>query len=275
MQINLKDVSFTYPGGVKALDHISLWISPGEKVAIIGQNGAGKTTLVRHLNGLLLPDAGTVEIGDTNISSKSVAELASRVGYVYQNPDDQLFRRTVKDEITFGPANLKYPAERIKTLLEEAVSLTDLTGKEDVNPYDLSLTWRKMVTLASIISMDTPILIFDEPTTGQDANSIRRIGNIIETLHQRGKTILTITHDIDFCAEHFDRVIVMGQGKILLDGPVAEVFIQREILASTDVQPPQITRLGEKLGLQKFVNTPADLIDVIEELRNSSNARLR
>jgi energy-coupling factor transport system ATP-binding protein len=266
VKISLKGVSFAYPGGVKALDDITLSVAAGEKIAIVGQNGAGKTTLVRHLNGLLMPDSGTVEIGELTTTEKSVAELAARVGYVFQNPDDQLFRRTVKDEIIFGPTNLKYPAERIKQLLENALALTNLAGKEEINPYDLSLTWRKMVTLASIIAMDTPILILDEPTTGQDANSIQRIGNIVQTLNQQGKTIITITHDIDFCAENFDRIIVMGQGKILLDGPAAEVLSQETVLANTDVQPPQITRLGKRLGLKEFVSTPMELIEVIERL---------
>ena len=268
MNINLQSVSFSYPGGVKALDNINLSILSGEKTAIVGQNGAGKTTLVRHLNGLLKPDTGFVEIGGNQTAEKSVAELATRVGYVFQNPDDQLFCRTVKDEIIFGPTNLKYPVDEIRRLVDDAIALTELTGKQEINPYDLSPTWRKMVTMASIIAMDTPILILDEPTTGQDANSILRIANIVRTLHQRGKTILTITHDIDFCAEHFDRVIVMGQGKILLDGPVAEVFTQEAILASTYVEPPQITRLGKVLGLQEFVHTPADLIRVVEKQLN-------
>ncbi len=266
MNFSIKNLSYTYPSGVQALNGISLDVHAGEKLAIVGQNGGGKTTLVRHLNGLLKPTQGTVMVGDWDTQEISIAQMATRVGYVFQNPDDQLFCRTVKDEITFGPTNLKYPADQIKQLVNDAIALTELTGKEEINPYDLSPTWRKMVAMASILAMDTPILILDEPTTGQDANSILRIAHIVRTLHQRGKTILTITHDIDFCAEHFDRVIVMGQGKILLDGPVAEVFTQETILASTYVAPPQITRLGNTLELTKFVSTPADLVDVIEEM---------
>ncbi len=249
-----------------ALQGISLSILKGEKVAVIGQNGAGKTTLVKHFNGLLLPTQGSVRVGDLDTTKTTVAKLAARVGYVFQNPDDQLFCKTVEDEVSYGPRNLGYPAEQVAALVKDALSLTELADKKETNPYDLSATWRKMVALASVISMDTPVIIFDEPTTGQDAANVARIANVIRELHARGKTVITITHDIDFCAENFERIIALSQGKVLLDGHAREVLGQEEILATTFVDPPQLTRLGKRLGLPVVVRNPDEFLEAYQKL---------
>jgi energy-coupling factor transport system ATP-binding protein len=242
---------------------VSLTIEPGEQVAIVGQNGAGKTTLVRHFNGLLQPTSGSVLIGEWDTKTQTVAKLASRVGYVFQNPDEQLFSRDVLTEISFGPKNLGYSKEKIDMLVKRALSLTELNDQTETNPYDLSPTWRKMVALASIIAMDTSIVIFDEPTTGQDALNVARIANVIAELKNEGKTIITITHDIDFCAENFDRVIALSKGKILLDGPARDVLGQEEILAQTYVDPPQLTRLGKRLGLKETIRNQEEFLKAI------------
>ena len=263
MKIEIKDLRFTYPTGLEALRGVSLSLETGEQVAIVGQNGAGKTTLVRHFNGLLKPASGSVSIGDWDVTKYAVAKLASRVGYVFQNPDEQLFSRDVITEVTFGPHNLGYPREKVDALVERALSLTELNDKTETNPYDLSPTWRKMVALASVIAMDTPIVIFDEPTTGQDAVNVARIAHVIAELRKEGKTIITITHDIDFCAENFERVIALAQGKVLLDGPAAEVLGQEEILAQTYVDPPQLTRLGKRLGFKETVRNQEEFLNVI------------
>jgi energy-coupling factor transport system ATP-binding protein len=264
MRIEIKDLHHTYPSGVNALNGITLTIEAGEQVAIIGQNGAGKTTLVKHLNGLLQPTSGSVWIGEWDTKKYQVAKLASRVGYVFQNPDEQLFTRTVHQEISFGPKNLGYKEDQVELLVKDALSLTELTEQKETNPYDLSATWRKMVALASIISMDTPIVIFDEPTTGQDAANIARMANVIATLRKRGKTVITITHDIDFCAENFERVIVLSEGKILLDGQANDVLAQEEILAETYVDPPQLTRLGLRLGLKDVVRNQEEFLKALK-----------
>ncbi len=144
--------------------------------------------------------------------------------------------------------------------------MTELSDKTETNPYDLSPTWRKMVALASVIAMDTPIVIFDEPTTGQDALTITRIAHAIKALRERGKTIITITHDIDFCAENFERVIALAQGNVLLDGKTNDVLRQDEILATTYVDPPQLTRLGKRLG---FKNSVRNQDEFLAELRTN------
>jgi len=265
MNITISNLHFTYPNGVQALHGISLTIQAGEQVGIVGQNGAGKTTLVRHLNGLLQPTAGEVKIGDWDTRKYSVAKLASRVGYVFQNADDQLFSRDVQTEVAFGPKNLGYPKEQVEALVSEALTLTELSEKRETNPYDLSPTWRKMVAIASVIAMNTPIIIFDEPTTGQDAANIARIANVIRVLRERGKTVITITHDIDFCAENFERVIAMAQGRILLDGSANEVLGQEDILATTYVDPPQLTRLGKRLGFEQTVRTEEEFLAALSQ----------
>lgn len=263
MKIEISNLHFTYPGGVEAVKGISLVIEPGEQVALIGQNGAGKTTLVRHFNGLLKPTSGSIFVGDWDTRKYSVAKLASRVGYVFQNPDEQLFSRDVLTEVRFGPRNLGYARERIDELVERALTLTELRDKTAVNPYDLSPAWRKTVALASVIAMDTPILIFDEPTTGQDAASVARVANVIAGLKKEGKTVVTITHDIDFCAENFERVIALLDGRVLLDGPVREVLGQEEILAQTYVDPPQLTRLGKMLDFPKTVINQEEFLQTL------------
>ena len=260
MRIEISDLHFTYPTGLEALRGISLKIDSGEQVAIVGQNGAGKTTLVKHLNGLLQPTSGSIKIGDWDTKEHSVAKLAKRVGYVFQNPDEQLFSKDVGTEVAFGPKNLGFNGEQVQALVKDALSLTELSDKTETNPYDLSPTWRKMVALASIISMDTDIVIFDEPTTGQDAMNVARIANVIKALRERGKTVITITHDIDFCAENFERVIALSQGKILLDGKANEVLGQEEILATTYVDPPQLTRLGKRLGFKETVKNEGEFL---------------
>lgn len=265
MNIEISDLTFTYPTGVQALRGVSINVTIGEQVAIVGQNGAGKTTLVKHLNGLLRPTAGYVRIGDWDTREHAVAQLARRVGYVFQNPDEQLFSKNVGTEVAFGPKNLGHASEQVQALVKDALTLTELSEKTETNPYDLSPTWRKMVAIASILAMDTDIVVFDEPTTGQDAANIARIANVITVLRERGKTVITITHDIDFCAENFDRVIAMSQGQILLDGPANEVLGQAETLATTYVDPPQLTRLGKRLGFKETVRNQAEFLAALKK----------
>jgi len=260
MKINIEALEHIYPGDVHALKGITLEIEQGEQVAIVGQNGSGKTTLVKHFNGLLKPTEGKVFVGDWDTQEVAVSKLASRVGYVFQNPDEQLFTKNVGEEIAFGPRNLGYDEEKIAALLEKSLTLAELANEKDTNPYDLSPTWRKMVALASIVAMDTPIVILDEPTTGQDAANIARIANMVDVLREEGKTVIAITHDIDFAAENFTRMIALSQGKMLLDGPTQEVLAEEEMLATTYVDPPQLTRLAKKLNLPQAVRNETEFL---------------
>src|SRR5689334_7805193 len=219
MNIEISNLQFTYPSGVQALFGVSLVINIGEQVAIVGQNGAGKTTLVKHLNGLLLPTSGTVRLGGFDTRKRSVAQMAADVGYVFQNPDDQLFQPTVAKEVAFGPRNLRWPATRVSAATAAAIEAAGLTAAAERHPYDLAPSERKRVALAAVLAMETPIVVLDEPTTGQDFAGVALIGGLVDQLIAAGRTVITVTHDLDFCAEHFARVIVMGQGRVLLDGP--------------------------------------------------------
>ncbi|MEK7326006.1 MAG: ABC transporter ATP-binding protein [Chloroflexota bacterium] len=250
MNIQITSLTFTYPSGVTALRDVSLSISSGESVAIIGQNGAGKTTLVKHLNGLLKPTSGSARVGEWDTREHSVAKLAARVGYVFQNPDEQLFQQTLRAEVMFGPKNLGWGVEKVEAQTEAALAMVGLSEAAGRHPYDLSPGERKRAALAAVLAMDTPIVVFDEPTTGQDDAGVALVGNIVDDLHARGKTVITITHDIDFCAEHFERVAVMAEGRILLDGPGRDVLAQAETLARAYVDPPQLVRLAQRLGMR-------------------------
>ncbi len=255
MRILVTDVAFRYPNGVQALAGVSLAITGGEAVAVIGENGAGKTTLARHLNGLLRPQQGRVLIGDWDTREHTVAQLARRVGYVFQNPDDQLFERTVRRELAFGPRNLGRRQDEIEAAVAQALAWLDLEDVADSHPYDLSLSQRRLVALAAVLAMETPIVVLDEPTTGQDAAGMALLGRVIEDLKAAGRTVITISHDIDFVAEHFPRLVVMAAGRILADGPTDRVLAQTGLLAQAQVEPPQLVRLATALDLPGIPST--------------------
>ena len=228
--------------------------------AIIGQNGAGKTTLVKLLKGLLKPVSGSIYFHGEDISGKTVAMLAGNVGYVFQNPDDQIFKYNVMDEILFGPLNIGMDAERAKKEAERALKLTGLTGKEKENPYDLELYERKMTAIASVLAMDTDVLILDEPTIAQDWKGRQIIGGIIRSLSECGKLVIAILHDMDFVAENFERVIIMAHGQVLADGTAKEVFAQEEALKKARLQKPYVMQLCEALGYEKSYLTVEELL---------------
>jgi len=260
MRIDLTGLHFAYPSGVVALQGITLQIAPGERIAIVGQNGSGKTTLARHLNGLLKPTRGTVQIGDWNTADYSVARLARRVGYVFQNPDEQLCKRTVQAEVAFGAINLGFASERVARQVDGALARLELEPFAAVNPHDLSSAWRRRVAIASVMAMDTPVIVLDEPTTGQDQRFQALLADLLTEWQEMGKTVITISHDMDFVAEQFERIIVMGQGQVLLDGPSPVVFKETATLATTFLQPPQLTRLAIELGLPGPACTEADFL---------------
>jgi energy-coupling factor transport system ATP-binding protein len=260
LDISISDLVFTYPSGVTALNGVTLSIPAGQRVAIVGQNGAGKTTLVRHLNGIFQPTAGSVQIGDWDTKGRDIAELAARVGYVFQNPDEQLFARSIRDEIGFGPKNLGVPKEDIPARVTAALLRSGLEGKEDTHPYHLSLSERKRVALASVLAMETPIVVLDEPTTGQDARGVALIGDVVHELSADGRTVVAITHDMDFCAENFERVLVMADGQVLADGDPDHAFTQLDALAEAHVEPPQLERLRTALGWKNPVSTVGEFV---------------
>jgi len=263
-RLAVEGLGFVYPDGTRALDGVDLTIEPGASVAVIGQNGSGKSTLVRHLNGLLRPTEGRVLHDGADVVALRTAALAARVGIVFQNPDRQIFAGKVRDEVAFGPRMLgrgKAEAAAAGAAALEAVGLAEAI---DTNPYDLGYSRRKLLAIASVLAMDTPVVVLDEPTTGQDARGIARVQQVIAKLVADGRTVIAISHDMRFVAESFGRVVVMGGGRILLDGSPAEVFAEAAwpVLASTYLEPTHAARVGARLGLGS-TPTEARLVEAL------------
>jgi len=255
----IEHLDFSYLANVPILKDLNLHLD-GRPTAIIGQNGAGKTTLVKLLKGLLKPVSGNIYFRGEDMAGKTVAMLAGNVGYVFQNPDDQIFKYNVLDEVMFGPLNIGMDPERAKSEAKKALELTGLAGKEGENPYDLEMYERKMTAIASVLAMDTDVLILDEPTIAQDWRGRRIIGSIIRSLTERGKLVIAILHDMDFVAENFERVIVMAHGTVLADGRAEEVFEQEEALKKACLQKPYVMQLCSRLGYEKPYLTVEELL---------------
>jgi energy-coupling factor transporter ATP-binding protein EcfA2 len=249
--IEFEAVSFAYADGTRALNDVGLRIEPGEVVAIVGQNGSGKSTLVKHLNGLLRPSSGRVLLDGLDIRPVHVAGLAARVGLAFQNPDRQLFAGRVSAEVEFGPRNLGIRGAELSSRVGTALSAVGLTGVADANPYDLGYSRRKLLALASVLAMRTPIVILDEPTTGQDARGVSRVRAVVAAAAGEGRTVIAISHDMRFVAECFRRVIVMRAGRVVLDGAPDVVFAEAAWpeLRATYLEPPLSAVAGARLGL--------------------------
>ncbi|MFC7157462.1 energy-coupling factor ABC transporter ATP-binding protein [Halomarina halobia] len=266
-------VEFSYVPGTRVLHGIDLTVDAGEFVTIIGQNGSGKSTLVKHINGLLTPDAGTVEVADRDGTTYSTDEhpmnvLARIVGYVFQNPDDQIFHTTVREEIEYGLKNVGVPASeraaRVATVLDRVGLPID--GSE--NPFSFSKGQRQRLAIASVLAMRPQLICVDEPTTGQDRAESVRIMEILRDYNERGHTVVVITHDIALAAAYTDRVIAIKDGHVIADGPPERVFLDAGNLEETNIRPPQITQLGLALAdeappgvLEEMWLTTADALE--------------
>ena len=246
--IQVDHLTYTYPNGFEALHDVSFTIEKNDFVAIIGQNGAGKSTLLKNLVGLHKPTQGNIIVDGVNTREISVARLSTKVGFVLQNPDRQLFADSVEEEIRFGPQNLKLDKAEIDTRVEHAMEQTGLTRLRREFPMALSAGDRAKVVIASVIAMQPEIIILDEPTTGQDRRGCAQIMDIAKEFQRRGHTVIVVTHAMSLVAEYADRVIVMCKGRRILDGPTAEVFAQEEKLKESFVLPPQVTRLARAMS---------------------------
>ena len=242
----VKDLRFSYVKGREVLHGLNLALDH-RPTAIIGQNGAGKTTLVRVLKGLLKPDSGEIRYQGENLETKTVAELASRVGYVFQNPDDQIFKYKVLEEVMFGPLNIGMSPQEAEASAHEALRMVGLDEKAGENPYDLELSDRKMVAIASVLAMNTDVIILDEPTIAQSWNGREKIREIIQAKAAEGKLVIAILHDMDFVANSFARVIAMAHGEILADDTPAEIFRNHPVLEKAALAAPPLYELLEEL----------------------------
>lgn len=246
--VQVSDVAFTYPSGIVALRGVDLQVGAGESVAVIGQNGAGKTTLAKLCNGLLRPSSGTVLIEDVSTASRTAAQTARVVGYVFQNPDDQIFHSTVHAELAYGLRRLGLDAEQVQERISAAAQLCGLTDVLEENPYDLPYSVRKFITIALVLALRPQVLVLDEPTAGQDLAGLERIGRILTHATTAGQSVLTITHDMEFVATHAQRVVVMAQGGIVADGTAAEVFTDPQVMGQAQLSQPVLAQVTAALG---------------------------
>lgn len=259
--IEVKDVHFKYPTGIEALKGVALTISNGDFIAIMGQNGAGKTTLVKHFNGLLKSTKGDVLIDGVNTRDVSIANLARKVGFVFQNPDHQLFCETVEEEVAFALRNFGFEKDVISRRVTWALNLLALAQYRETSPFMLSGGERKRVALASVLAWDPKIVILDEPTIGQDYQQKEKLRQFIIQLKEQKKTVVIVTHDVEFVAECNPRVILMSEGKIVADGSADKILTDQEVVAKASIVPPQIAQVFMKLS---DFGLPTNVIDVYE-----------
>jgi energy-coupling factor transport system ATP-binding protein len=259
--IEAKGIFFTYPNGVQALKDVSVTIQEGEFMAIMGQNGAGKTTLVKHFNGLLKPIKGQVLVDGADTKKVSVASLSRNVGFVFQNPDHQLFSETVEDEISFALRNFGFEEKTINERVNWALNLLSLTQYGKTSPFMLSGGERKRVALASVLAWNPKILILDEPTIGQDYQQKEKLRQFILQMRTQRKTIIIVSHDVEFVAECSPRVLLMLDGKIVADGQAKTILSDPDLLMRASVVPPQISQIFLQMP---ELELPKDVIDVYE-----------
>ncbi|MGM0125586.1 energy-coupling factor transport system ATP-binding protein [Enterococcus sp. AZ194] len=251
--LKLNQVSYSYPNGFEATQEVSTEFQLGEAVAIVGQNGAGKTTTVKLMNGLLRPTKGEVLIDGQSTKGLTTAQMSKHVGYVFQNPDDQIFQETIEKEIAFGPKSQKLTSAEIQAKVKEAAEICGLTDVLHEHPYNLSYSKRKFITIAAIIAMDPEVIILDEPTAGQDRESTELLGRIIKELSNKNKAVITITHDMEFVAKEFQRVLVFADKRLRKEGTPRKIFWDEGLLTLSGLKQPYICQLAKALGFQNVL----------------------
>ncbi len=257
--ISVENASFHYTSGPEVLHQVNLEIGDGEFIAIMGENGAGKTTLVKMFNGLLKPTQGKVRVDGVDTDEKSVAQLSRDVGLIFQNPDHQLFAETVAEELSFSLRNFGFEQETIQRRVTSLLTALDLERYEKSSPFVLSGGERKRVALAAILAWDPKHVIMDEPTIGQDYLQKDRLRNFIVQLVSQGKTVVIVTHDIEFVAECKPRIVLMSQGKIVADGPATEILTNPSVIQQASLVTPQIATLMRTLS---DLDPPTNIIEV-------------
>lgn len=245
IQLSTENLSFTYPDGTQALKNINIEIEKGEKVAIIGPNGAGKSTLFSHFNGLTEPTSGCVKIEGKAISFKKdeLLKVRQKVGIVFQDPNDQLFAPTVKEDIAFGPMNLGLSYGEVEKRVEDALKMVGMENYEDKTPHHLSGGQQKRIAIAGIIAMKPEIMILDEPTAGLDPDGVEKVLNIMNQLNEDGMTLIISSHDIDMISKYADKIFVLYNGEIIESGNKNKIFSDMELLKKAHLRTPITTEI--------------------------------
>ncbi len=238
--IAVDGLSYRYPDGTEALRGIDLHIHPGERVALLGPNGAGKTTLVLHMNGIHMPQTGTVSVSGLPLTRDSVMEIRRRVGVVFQDPDDQLFMPTVREDVAFGPQNLGLEGEALNVRVKAALDAVDVADLAERPPNHLSFGQKRRVAISGALAMEPEILVFDEPTSNLDPASRRELTSILQGLDM---TQLIVTHDLPFALELCPRAVVIDRGEIVADGPTLELLADEPLMRAHRLELPYGYRL--------------------------------
>lgn len=246
--LEYQDVSFAYRQAPPVLSHVSMTITAGEFVAVIGRNGTGKTTFTRLAMGLLRPTDGVIKVLGQNIAGLATGDIARNIGYVFQNPDRQLFLDTVEKEVAYGPANLGFKGQQAAARVDAALLATGLQDVRRSYPRTLPRSVKQRVALASILAMDPAVLILDEPTSGQDAQEEADFMSLINEQHRQGKTVILVTHDMDAVAHYAQRCILLGDGGVAFDGPPSALFTQEQLLRRYGITAPLAARLSLRLA---------------------------
>ena len=246
--IDIQQISFSYEDGPPALRQVSLTIAPGEFVALTGANGSGKTTLAKHFNGLLRPSSGRVFVAGADAQGQSISELARTVGYVFQNPDHQIFLPTVAEEVAFGPRNLGVRGAELDARVEEALALFELTCLHQRHPTLLGRGVRRRVALAATYAMRPRLLVLDEPTGGLDQRAAESLMSVLHDMVAEGRSVVLITHDMRLVGEHARRMVVLSSGQVRADGPTEHVMARHELLREAGIRPPAVARLAADLA---------------------------
>ncbi|MGO5052924.1 energy-coupling factor ABC transporter ATP-binding protein [Lachnospiraceae bacterium LCP25S3_G4] len=262
-EIVLENASFTYPNGFLANEELNLRIKQGERVAIVGQNGAGKTTAVKMMNALHKPSSGNVYVNQKNTKDYTTAQIARDVGYVFQNPDDQIFNQTVYSEIAYMPKYFKFPENEVKQLVTHATQLLDIEEFLDKNPFEIPYVTRKFVTIAAILVTKPKYIILDEPTAGQDLKGIKILSKLLDYLEEHEIGVITITHDMEFVADNFTRVVAMANKHIIADRTAKEIFADDNVLQQSKIKRTQIGTIAKELGLGGDILNAEELVSCL------------
>ena len=261
--IEIEGLSHRYPNGVVALEGVDMTVRRGEFLAVLGQNGSGKTTLVKHFNGLLKPTEGSVRVDGEETVELGIRRLGQRVGYVFQNPDHQIFSDTVADEVAFGPKIREMEEDEIRERVEEALVAVGMEGRGDEDPFGLTKGERQRVAVASVLAVRPEVLILDEPTTGLDYAEQRSMMDLVRRLSEGGSTIIAVTHTMWVVAEYAHRAVVVRDGKVALQGTVREVFTKEDELRDAALRPPHIVSFSNSMGYP--VLSVEEMLKVTEE----------
>lgn len=274
IHLQTKDLSFTYPDGTEALKKVNITIKKGERIAIMGPNGAGKSTLFSHFNGLSEPTSGHVEIDGEKIifERDELLKVRQKVGIVFQDPNDQLFAPTVKEDVAFGPMNLGLDYDEVNSRITEALELVGMSGFEDKTPHHLSGGQQKRVAIAGIIAMKPEIMILDEPTAGLDPEGVDKVLNILNNLNKEGISIVISSHDIEMVNHFADKIYVLYGGEIIASGDKHQIFSDKELLKKAHLKAPITTEILYKLK-EKGLNVDTEKISIDETVEEIFNAK--